>query len=85
MVYELQQIVSDVTAGSDQWRRHCPATNVQWLHYIADKLCSGCQYAAAGLREHRLQLRQLQQLRRDVQRCSSACQLVEDGCRHWRC
>ncbi|KAF0293007.1 putative serine/threonine-protein kinase haspin [Amphibalanus amphitrite] len=71
------------TATDDRWRQHCPVTNIQWLYYLADKLCAGCAYEGAGSRRHRQQLRRLHQLRQLVNDFSSATQLVEALCGDW--
>ncbi|KAF0291494.1 putative serine/threonine-protein kinase haspin [Amphibalanus amphitrite] len=71
------------TATDDRWRQHCPVTNIQWLYYLADKLCAGCAYEGAGSRRHRQQLRRLHQLRQLVNDFGSATQLVEALCGEW--
>ncbi|XP_066279755.1 serine/threonine-protein kinase haspin-like isoform X1 [Branchiostoma lanceolatum] len=58
----------------NDWKRHCPYTNVLWLHYLADKLLKK-QYCRSNLRSWQQKLRYF---KKQVLDCRTVAQVLKD-------
>ncbi|KAK8742979.1 hypothetical protein OTU49_001464 [Cherax quadricarinatus] len=63
-------------SNKNEWEKYTPYTNVLWLHYILDKMVSGCYFKNVKTKVHKTHYAQLKKLKQQMLNYKTAAEFL---------